>query len=141
MSENFHAKISEITSKDLRYKADAYEFVMQALWFTQKKLKRPGHISGKELLEGIKEFALDQYGPMAKTVIHYWGINATEDFGEIVFNMVNSGLMRKNEQDSCDEFKNGYEFDKAFDIFNPANQKLKNNNLAKKQATQPFKNT
>lgn len=132
MSEDFHSKIGEIIKKDLRYKADAYEFVMQALWFTQKKLKRNGHISGKELLGGIKEFALDQYGPMAKTLIRHWGINTTEDFGEIVFNMVNSGLMRKNENDSCDEFKNGYDFDKVFDVFKTGNSKLKNNNLAKK---------
>ncbi len=133
MSIDFQSKISKITNKDSRYKADAYEFVMQALWFTQKKIKRAGHISGKELLEGIKELALEQYGPMAKTVIRHWGVNTTEDFGEIVFNMVNSGLMRKNEEDSCDQFKNGYTFDKAFDVFNAANQKLKNNNLAKKQ--------
>jgi uncharacterized repeat protein (TIGR04138 family) len=133
MSVNFQTKIGEITNKDARYKADAYEFVMQALWFTQKKLKKTGHISGKELLEGIKELALDQYGPMAKTVIRHWGVNTTEDFGEIVFNMVNSGLMRKNEADTCDEFKDGYNFDKAFNVFNAANQKLKNSNLAKKQ--------
>lgn len=133
MSADFKSKIGEIINKDLRYKADAYEFVMQSLWFTQKKLKRAGHISGKELLEGIKDFALEQYGPMAKTVIRHWGINTTEDFGEIVFNMVNSGLMRKNEEDSCKEFKNGYNFDKAFNVFDAANQKLKNNNLVKKQ--------
>lgn len=134
MSANFHTKIGEIANKDLRYKADAYEFVMQALWFKQKKLKKTGHISGKELLDGIKDFALEQYGPMAKTVINHWGVNSTEDFGEIVFNMVNSGLMRKNEDDSCNEFKNGYDFDKAFDVFKTADSKLKNNNLAKKQA-------
>ncbi len=135
MSIDFHSKIGKIIKKDVRYKADAYEFVMQALWFTQKKLKRNGHISGKELLGGIKEFALDQYGPMAKTVIRHWGINTTEDFGEIVFNMVNSGLMRKNENDSCDEFKNGYDFDKVFDIFKTSNSKFKKNNLAKKIAS------
>ncbi len=133
MSVNFHTKIGEITNKDVRYKADAYEFVMQALWFTQKKLKKSGHITGKELLEGIKDLALEQYGPMAKTVIRHWGVNTTEDFGEIVFNMVNSGLMRKNETDTSDEFKNGYNFDKAFNVFNTANQKLRNNNFAKKQ--------
>lgn len=133
MSVDFLSKIGEIIKKDVRYKADAYEFVMQALWFTQKKLKRNGHISGKELLNGIKEFALDQYGPMAKTLIKHWGINTTEDFGEIVFNMVNSGLMRKNENDSCNEFKNGYDFDKVFDVFKTRNPKIKTNNLAKKQ--------
>ncbi len=133
MSVDFYSKIAKITNNDLRYMTDAYEFVMQAVWFTQKKLKRNGHVSGKELLEGIKEFALEQYGPMAKTVIKYWGINTTEDFGAIVFNMVNSGLMRKNEEDSCDEFKNGYDFDKAFNVFKNNSPKTKNTTLPKKQ--------
>lgn len=118
MDNDFNNKIKEITAKDHRYHSDAYDFVMQALWFTQKKIKRNGHISGKELLVGIKEFVLDQYGPMAKTVIEYWGIRTTEDFGKIVFNMIEAGLMRKTEEDKLDDFKGVYSFDKAFNVFN-----------------------
>jgi len=115
--DNFYRKIEEIVAKDSRYKADAYEFVMRALWFTQNKFKKQGHVSGKELLEGIKDLVLEQYGPMAKTVFQHWGIEATADFGEIVFNMVDSGLLNKTEKDSRDDFKNVYDFSETFNIF------------------------
>jgi uncharacterized repeat protein (TIGR04138 family) len=114
---DFQEKVAQIIRRDPRYKPDAYEFVMQALWFTQKKFKIEGHVNGRHLLEGIKEFGLQQYGPMAKTVFEHWGINTTEDFGQIVFNMVNQGLMSKTEEDSLEDFKNVYEFKEAFDIF------------------------
>jgi uncharacterized repeat protein (TIGR04138 family) len=122
MSADFYQKIEGVLTKDARYKADAYEFVMQALWFTQKRLDRQSDVSGQELLEGIREFALEQYGPMAKAVFQHWGINKTDDFGEIVFNMVEVGLMGKSEKDSPDDFKNFYDFNQAFNIFNPKNE-------------------
>ena len=111
----FHEKVEVIIKKDLRYKADAYEFVMQALWFTQEKMKKKGHVTGKELLEGIKEFGLAQFGPMAITVFEHWGVKTTQDFGEIVFNMVENGLLKKTEDDSIRDFKNVYNFKKVFD--------------------------
>ena len=112
---DFNKKVEEIIKRDPRYKPDAYEFVMQALFFTQRKLNRRGHVTGKELLEGVRECGLEQYGPMTKTVLQHWGIAKTEDFGEIVFNMVRNGLMGKNESDSRDDFKNVYDFKQAFD--------------------------
>lgn len=117
MNRNFYEKVEGIINKDPRYKADAYEFLMQALWFTQGKLKRKGHIAGKELLEGIKDYGLDLYGPMVKTVFEHWGIRTTDDFGEIVFNMIDNGTLNKTDKDSRDDFKNVYDFDEAFDIF------------------------
>ncbi|MBU3958592.1 MAG: hypothetical protein KKE91_01875 [Candidatus Omnitrophica bacterium] len=120
--EDFYHKVKEIIGKDPRYRPDAYEFLMQALLLTQRKLKRNGHISAGELLVGIREFGLDQYGPMAKAVLEYWGIKSTEDFGEIVFNMVENGLMRKTDADSRDDFKNVYDFNQAFDIFETKNK-------------------
>lgn len=113
---NFYKKVEEIARKDHRYKADAYEFMIQALWFTQKKLKRKGHISGRELCEGIRDFALEQYGPMTKTVLGHWGISRTEDFGEIVFNMVDNWLLGKTDTDSREDFKNVYNFNDTFDV-------------------------
>jgi len=111
---DFYQKVEEITGKDPRYKPDAYEFVMQALWFTRKKLKREDHVTGRELAEGGREFALDQYGPLAKTVLEHWGVNATADFGAIVFNMIDAGLMSKTDEDSQEDFKDVYDFGKAF---------------------------
>ncbi len=116
MVMDFYKKVEEIVEKDPRYKPDAYEFVMQALWFTQRGLDRKGHISGRELLDGIKKFGLDQYGPLVKTVFNHWGVAKTEDFGEIVFNMVENRLMDKTDKDSRDDFKNVYDFNEAFDI-------------------------
>ncbi len=127
MNTNFYNKIKEIIDKDSRYSSDAYEFVMQALWWTQKKIKNNGHVSGKELLEGIKEFALEQYGPMARTVVNYWGIYQTGDFGEIVFNMIEKGLMGRTEEDSKEDFNNVYDFQEAFNAFKGIKLKRRKN--------------
>jgi uncharacterized repeat protein (TIGR04138 family) len=72
------------------------------------------HVTGQQLLDGIREFALTQYGPMARTVLNEWGIRRCEDFGDIVFNMVEQGLLSKTDQDSREDFKGGYDFDSAF---------------------------
>ena len=90
---------------------------MQALWLTQKKLNRTGHVSGPELLSGIREFGLEQYGPMARAVFKHWGVSTTIDFGRIVFNMISDGVMGKSERDSLDDFKDVYDFKEALDIF------------------------
>ncbi len=116
---DFYKKIEKIISRDGRYKADAYEFVMQGLWFTQKKLKKDGHVNGRELSEGLKGMGIERYGPMAKAVFKHWGITVTDDFGEIVFNMIEDGLMRKTDDDSRQDFKGVYDFDQAFDVFGP----------------------
>jgi uncharacterized repeat protein (TIGR04138 family) len=112
--KNFYQVVEEICLIDNRYKADAYEFIIQALHFIQGKLKRQGHITGKELLEGIRDFAIEQYGPMAKTVLNHWGITKTQDFGNIVFNMVEKRLLSKTETDSIDDFKDVYDFEVVF---------------------------
>ena len=112
--KDFYQLVEEICEKDARYKADSYEFVLQALTFTQKKFQKEGHVSGKELLEGIREFALQQYGPMAKTVLDHWGITRTSDFGNIVFNMIKKKLLAKTQDDSSQDFENVYDFQSAF---------------------------
>jgi len=112
--KDFYQVIEEICVKDPRYKGDAYEFVMQALYFTQKKIKRQGHMSGKELSEGIRDFAIQEYGPMVKTLLCHWGITKTEDFGNIVFNMIGKKVLSKTEEDSVDDFKDVYDFEKTF---------------------------
>jgi len=111
---NFYQEVEEICSKDSRYKPDAYEFLLQALHFTQNKLKRETHVTGRELLEGIRDFAIEQYGPMAKTVLAHWGIKKTEDFGNMVFNMVEKKLLSKTETDSINDFKDVYDLEAVF---------------------------
>jgi len=111
---DFYQVVENICSGDSRYKADAYEFMMQGLHFTQGKIKRAGHITGRELLEGLREFAIQQYGPMAKAVLNYWGVYKTQDFGHIVFNMIEDKLLAKTDADSLDDFKDIYNFDTVF---------------------------
>ncbi len=108
-------KIAKIIEKDSRYDAEAYGFVLSSLHFLLVKKRKRRHVSGQELLEGIRQYGLRQFGPMTRTVLGYWGIKSTADFGEIVFNLVKFGLMRKSSEDSKDDFNNVYDFKKAFD--------------------------
>jgi uncharacterized repeat protein (TIGR04138 family) len=115
MEENgFSRAVEEICARDRRYKPDSYEFAMQALNYTQKRLKRSGHVSGKELAEGMREYALKLYGPMSRTVLTYWGIGTTADLGEIVFNLIQKKVLSKTESDSEADFENVYDFENAF---------------------------
>ena len=72
------------------------------------------HVSGRELLEGIREFGLAQFGPMTLPVFEAWGIHRGEDFGEIVFNLVDHGFLNKTKQDSRNDFQGAYDFHDAF---------------------------
>jgi len=114
---NMHkvAALLKVIYEDKRYDPESYSFVMAGLDFTSKKLGRRGHVSGQELLEGIREYAIEQFGPMARTVLEHWGIKNTDDFGEIVFNMIDVGLLGKTDQDSKQDFSEIYDFKTAFD--------------------------
>jgi uncharacterized repeat protein (TIGR04138 family) len=76
--------------------------------------KDPRHVSGQELTDGMRQYALETYGPMAKLLLNEWGIHSTEDFGEIVFNLVENNLLAKTENDTREDFAGGYDFDEAF---------------------------
>ncbi len=103
-----------IVQRDDQYKIDSYNFVLEAVSYTVSRLEKPRHLTGKELLKGIKEYAKEQFGPMARTVFEHWGISSTEDFGHIVFNLVEAKLLGKTKQDSMEDFKNGYNFKEVF---------------------------
>ena len=115
MSGEFEAIIDDIYERDIRYREDAYIFVMEALAFTQKKYKCTKHVKGEEMLQGMKELLLHKFGPMTLTVLKHWGINDTEDFGNIVFNLVENRVLSKTEDDSIEEFRDGYDFGEVFD--------------------------
>ena len=108
--------LQEIAQKDSRYKVEAYIFVFEALEYTLKKISKRRHISGKELLDGIKNYALEQFGGLAKMVFNQWGIKTTYDFGEIVFTLVDAGLMGKTEKDSKEDFRDIYDFEEIFRV-------------------------
>ncbi|HUJ09629.1 MAG TPA: Minf_1886 family protein [Verrucomicrobiae bacterium] len=116
---NFAESVDEIVREDGRYDKDAYYFVREGLDYTIKLLKKQSrgtgrHVSGQELLEGLRRFALEEFGPMSKTVLTYWGVKQCEDFGAIVFHMVDKGILGKTEQDTPEDFKGGYDFEEAF---------------------------
>ncbi len=117
---SFEEAVEQIVAKDPRYQRDAYFFLRESLDYTQKMIGKPPkkdeirHVTGQELLKGIREHALKQFGPMTLTVLAEWGVKRCEDFGEIVFNMVESKLLAKTEKDTRDDFKTGYDFHEAF---------------------------
>ena len=113
--EKVFEKIQKLIEQNPSYKLEAYAFVLSALQYTMTQLSPPRHITGKEFCDGIRRYAIDQFGPMVRTVLNYWGIKGTLDFGRIVFALVEVGLMRKTEEDSLDDFKNVYDFKEAFD--------------------------
>ena len=114
MYKNLENALYEIILEDPRYKVDAYEFVLNALSFTQKKFSRLRHVTGEELLEGIKILLMEKFGPMTLTVLEHWGVHATEDFGNIVFNLVHKRVLSQTEEDNIQNFKNGFDFEKVF---------------------------
>jgi uncharacterized repeat protein (TIGR04138 family) len=111
--ESFLSKIERVMEHH-PYKFEAYSFVMAALHQTVSKLEKARHITGRELVEGIREYALEQFGPMARTVLNYWGIHATQDFGKIVFALVEVGILRKQADDKIEDFDDVYDFKEAF---------------------------
>ena len=118
--------IDKILKKDIRYQREAYNFIFEALDYTLKQIGERRHINGGELLDGIRNYALQQFGPLAKMVFNKWGVSRTDDFGEIVFNLVEVGLMGKTEEDSKDDFKDRYNFNEVFkteNIINERNEK------------------
>ncbi len=136
---SFREVVQGICAKDPRYDADAYLFLMEALDSTVKAIreKEPEHgrdVSGRELLEGIRAFALDEYGPLAYTVFAEWGIHETADFGAIVFNLVEAGRLGKTESDSLEDFNQVYDFDEAFRLpFEPQEPPEKDGAAGKRQ--------
>lgn len=115
MSDDFYTIVDRIHTHDTRYREDAYAFVMEALSYTQKKFKCDHHVTGEELLIGMKELLMNKFGPMSLTVLQYWGIHSTEDFGNIVFKLVDNKVLSKTDNDSLDSFRNGYDFVEVFD--------------------------
>ncbi len=115
----FQKTLESILKDDKRYAVGAYVFVRMALDFTVKRVcaldpnRAERHVSAQELLEGIKDFALETFGPMAAVLFEEWGVRSTEDFGQIVFNMVQAKALRKNDEDKIEDFANGFDFHEA----------------------------
>lgn len=118
----FSEVVELICREDQRFDRKAYAFVRQALDHTVKDIRKrqpertakSQHVSGQELLEGIRDFALEQYGPLTKTVLNTWGIQRCSDFGDIVFNLIDYNVFSKTENDRREDFSDLYNFEDAF---------------------------
>lgn len=122
MQQDFSDIVSFICKEDGRYDRKAYEFVRLGLDHTVKELRKRDngksdltrHVTGPELLNGLRSYALDQYGPLAKTVLNAWGVRECRDFGEIVFNLIDHKVFSKTDSDRREDFDRLYDFEEAF---------------------------
>ena len=114
MGREFDSVIENIRTKDPRYKEDAYTFVMEALNFTQKKYRHATHVTGEQMLDGMRELLIEKFGPLTMMVLKHWGIESTEDFGNIVFNLVDFNVLSKTEEDRIEKFRDAYDFKDVF---------------------------
>lgn len=123
---SFNAKLLAVARRDPRYAYEAYEFIFQALDHTQKMLGRASsegepadanephhHVTGRQLMEGARDYAVQEFGLMARVVFRMWGIHRTDDFGAIVFNLIEAELMSKTAADSLDDFHEVFDLDEA----------------------------
>ena len=122
----------ELLQDDTRFKFEAYQFIRESLQYAHEHLQLPDvahasesadaasrpspkHVTGQQLCEACRQYALDQYGFMAKTVLGNWGIRSTSDLGELVYNLIRIEQMRKSDTDRREDFNDVYSFDDAFE--------------------------
>ena len=98
---SFDEVVERIVERDSRYHRDAYEFIREGLEYTQQaiagEMTDERHVTGQQLLAGLRDYALREYGPMAVTVFESWGVTRCEDFGELVFNLIEERFLRKTD--------------------------------------------
>jgi uncharacterized repeat protein (TIGR04138 family) len=132
MQKSFNEVVGQIIEKDPRYAKEAYTFLKEALEFTIKQKKRGkseagSHVDAGELLDGFRQLALKEFGPMVMTVFEYWGIAVSEDVGQMVFNLIEAGVFGKTESDSVEDFRGALNFHAAFvEPFEPRSSKAAN---------------
>jgi uncharacterized repeat protein (TIGR04138 family) len=119
MQKSFNEIVEQIVEQNGRYDKEAYQFVKEALEFTIKQRKRPpaegnNHVDAAELVEGFRQLALKEFGPMVSTVLEYWRVRSSEDVGRIVFDLIGAGVFGKTDSDSLGDFRNALNFEAAF---------------------------
>jgi uncharacterized repeat protein (TIGR04138 family) len=116
--------IVQVLKKDPRYSFEAYEFVRESLAYAQDVLglgaaENPDaperHLTGQQLCEASRLYALSQYGMMARVVLGSWGIHSTSDLGTVVYNLIDANLMKKSATDRREDFDGIYDFEVAFE--------------------------
>lgn len=124
MPEHIEIDFNDL-SKSTDYPLEAFQFVRDGLSHTVRMfhgveeheaaaMGEDRHVSGQQLCLGLRDFALSQYGMLARTVLSRWGVRTTDDFGKIVFAMIDAGLMRRSDDDNFEDFSGVYDFHEAF---------------------------
>jgi uncharacterized repeat protein (TIGR04138 family) len=119
MQRSFNEVVEQIIERDPRYGKEAYIFLKEALEFTIKQRKRGktesgSHVNAGELLDGFRQLALKEFGPMVMTVLEYWGVRSSFDVGQMVFNLIGAGVFGKTDSDSVEDFDQALDFRVAF---------------------------
>ncbi|MDA0841727.1 MAG: hypothetical protein O3B01_32300 [Planctomycetota bacterium] len=112
--DTFEQELLKLVREDKHYPIQAYYFIYEALDFAQKRLGRSGHVNGTELALCIREMAIEQFGMLAITVFNDWKVYKTDDFGELVFKLIEVDLLKKTPDDKKEDFFDVYDFDEAF---------------------------
>ena len=107
--------LERLVERDPRYPEKAYVFVLLALQRVIAGLDVPRHVSARELALGCRDLALELYGPLARTVLEHWSIRETRDFGDVVFNLLDAGVLSKSDDDAREDFHSLYDFTEAFE--------------------------
>lgn len=115
----FHETLEQVVARDARYSREAYGFLREALEFSQKRRRKSRaaattHVSAQELLDGFREYSLQQFGPMGLTVLEHWGVRSTGDVGRMVFNLIEVGVFGRSDNDRLEDFENRFSFEEAF---------------------------
>ncbi len=106
--------LDKLRKTESHYDEQAYLFVLEGIEYLQNRLAIRRHVSGPELARACRDFALDQYGLMARQVLGFWGIRRTDDIGRIVYALVEVGLLVTQPGDRPEDFRSVYDFDEAF---------------------------
>ena len=114
MKNDFEDRLIRVAKSGSDYDREAYLFIYEALDYTLRKVDEKRHVSGRELLNGVRSLAIEKFGPLAKSVFNSWGVYRTDDFGEIVFNLVKNDMLSKTEEDTKDDFADVFDFDETF---------------------------
>lgn len=119
MQKSFHEVVEEIIEREPRFSKEAYIFLKEALELTIKQKERgkteaSSHVDAAELLDGFRQLALKEFGPMVMTVLEYWGVKDSEDVGRMVFDLITAGVFGKTESDSLEDFHQALDFHAAF---------------------------
>jgi uncharacterized repeat protein (TIGR04138 family) len=108
-------EVDEAAAADGRYEKYAWRFVLSGVESTIDLFRAEGHISGEQLLEGLRTIASRQFGPMAKEVLNHWGVYTTRDLGNIVFGLIEAGLLLGSDEDSIEDFDDVFDFRQVFE--------------------------